>query len=217
MIVWTQKCGLFVHFSLLSGGIHDSRYVVKDTRSLRGRVKQGYKTHIFPPNVTTTVTFSLDYTNQDIGSHGIDEIRVVLAPGFTYDAGSAGQFPSNMTTDKPTITTINGREELKWDTFPVKPVPFAVDETNSHKFKATITPVEAGGSYAEVFTTIANPCNYDPCTLPGDYSKAFSWQAGATIVPAYDVRAVVARSAGWGNVIPGGTGVSMESWNVGSP
>ena len=173
--------------------------------------------HILPPNLTTTVTFSLDFTDQDIGSHGIDEITVVLAPGFTYDSGSSGLYPSNMTTDEPTETTVNGRVELKWDTFPVKPVPFAVDETKSQKFNATVTPISSGTAYAEVFTSLADPCDYAPCTLPGDDAKPFSWQLGATIVPAYDVRAVVSRSAGWGNVIPSGSGVSMSSWNVSEP
>ena len=46
--------------------------------------------YILPPNSTTTVTFSLDYTNQDVGPHWIDQIIAVLAPGFTYVAGSSG-------------------------------------------------------------------------------------------------------------------------------
>ena len=123
-----------------------------------------------------------------------------------------------MTTDEPTeFVRADGRVELKWDTFPVQPVPFAVDENKSQKFNATVTPVESGTAYAEVFTTLSDPCAYAPCTLPGDEAKNFSWQLGATIVPAYDVRAVVSGLAGSGNIVPSGSGVSLDSWNVSAP
>ena len=130
--------------------------------------------YILPPNVQTTVTFSLDFTDLDIGSHGLDEISVTLAPGFTYDSGSTGLFPSNMTTDEPSESTVNGRVELKWDSFPVKPVPFAVDEIKSQQFNATVTPTSSGTAYVEVFATLADPCAHAPCLLPGDNAKPFS-------------------------------------------
>ena len=170
---------------------------------------------IVPPNVTTTVTFTGTWTNLDIGAHGIDQILVVLAPGFAYVADSAAEFGSNMTTDEPAVTVLaSGREELKWSTFPVKPVPFAVDQIRTQAFKTTTTPTESGSAYAEVFTKLNSPCDYAPCTLPGDPEEnMYSWQVGLTIVPAYDVRSEAEITSGWGNSIPG-TGVTLESWNV---
>ena len=109
---------------------------------------------------------------------------------------------------------VNGRQELKWDTFPVKPVPFAVDQARTQEFEATATPTESGTSYVEVWVTIANPCLYAPCLIPGDPGKGYSWQSGPVIVPAYDVRSELPQSMGWGNSIPGGLGVSLESWHV---
>ena len=168
---------------------------------------------IVPPNVTTTVTFTATYTNKDIGDHGIDEVKVVLAPGFAYDTDSASDFPSNMTTDEPGLAFIDGRWELSWTTFPVKPVPFVADQIRTQAFKATTTPSASGSAYAEVFTKLNAPCAHAPCTIPGDDATGYSWQAGVTIVPAYDVRSEAETTSGWGNAIPGG-GVSLESWNV---
>ena len=171
---------------------------------------------IVPPNVPTTVTFTAEYTNLDIGPHEVDEIKVVLAPGFTYLADSAAEFGSNMTTDEPTAVQLpDSRWELKWDTFPVvgKPVPFAVDQIRTQAFKATTTPTESGSAYAEVFTKIVGPCLHAPCSLPGGGEDGYSWQVGVTIVPAYDVRSEAEITSGWGNSIPGG-GVTLESWNV---
>ena len=177
-------------------------------------VTLGASPGIVPPNLSTTVTFTATYTNMDIGAHELDEITVVLAPGFTYDAGSAAEFGSNMTTDEPTVVLVDGRHELKWDTFPAKPVPFAVDQVRTQAFKATTTPTESGSAYAEVFTKIVGPCDYAPCIL--GLETGYSWQVGVTIVPAYDVRSEAEITSGWGNAIPGG-GVSLESWNVTSP
>ena len=169
---------------------------------------------IVPPNVTTTVTFTGTWTNLDIGAHGIDHIIVVLAPGFTYVADSAAEFGSNMTTLEPNIDVLaSGRVELNWSTFPVKPVPFDVDQIRTQAFKATITPTESGSAYAEVFTKLNAPCAHAPCTLPGDDENVYSWQVGLTIVPAYDVWSEAELTSGWGNSIPG-SGVTLESWNV---
>ena len=169
---------------------------------------------IVQPNVTTTVTFTGTWTNKDIGDHGIDEIKIALAPGFTYDTDSASEFPSNMTTDEPSsLDFLDGRWELKWTTFPVKPVPFVPDQVRTQAFKATVSPTESGSAYAEVFTKLNAPCVWAPCTLPGDDATGYSWQAGVTIVPAYDVRSSAETTSGWGNAIPGG-GVSLESWTV---
>ena len=141
----------------------------------------------------------------------------MLAPGFTYVADSAAEFGSNMTFDEPTVaTTPDDRTELKWDTFPTKPVPFAVDQVRVQAFKATTTPTESGSAYAEVLTKIVAPCAYDACDLPGDHAEGYSWQVGVTIVPAYDVQSTGATTTGQGNAVPGG-GVSLESWNVTSP
>ena len=171
---------------------------------------------IVPPNVTTTVTFAGTWTNLDIGAHGIDQILVVLAPGFAYVADSAAEFGSNMTTDEPAVKILSsGREELTWNTFPVKPVPFVVDEIQTQAFKATTTPTESGSAYAEVFTKLFDPCAHAPCTFPVDVDpeNVYSWQVGLTIVPAYDVRSEAEITSGWGNTIPG-SGVTLESWNV---
>ena len=169
---------------------------------------------IVPPNVTTTVTFTGTWTNLDVGDHGIDQILVVLAPGFVYVANSAAEFGSNMTTDEPAVKILpSGREELTWDTFPVKPVPFDVDEIQTQAFKATTTPTESGSAYAEVFTKLFAACAHGACTLPGDPDNVYSWQVGLTIVPAYDVRSEAEITSGWGNSIPG-SGVTLESWNV---
>ena len=167
---------------------------------------------IVPPNVQTTVTFAASFTNLDIGAHSLEDVRVVLAPGFTYDAGSAAEFGSNMNTNEPIIDLVNGRYELKWEFLPT-PLPFAVDQVRTQTFKATTTPTESGSAYAEVFTEVLSPCAYAPCTLPGNDDITYSWQAGITIVPAYDVRSEAEITSGWGNSIPG-TGVTLESWNV---
>ena len=167
---------------------------------------------IVPPNVPTTVTFAASFTNLDIGAHSVEDVRVVLAPGFTYDAGSAAEFGSNMDTGEPTIEFVNGRYELKWEFLSV-PLPFAVDQVRTQTFKATTTPTESGSAYTEVFTEVTLPCDYAPCTLPGNDDITYSWQAGITIVPAYDVWSEAELTSGWGNSIPG-SGVTLESWNV---
>ena len=167
------------------------------------------------PNVTTDFELTLNFTNVDIGPHGIDEIKTVLAPGFSYVSGSSGQFPSNMTTDEPTVDVLpDGREELKWDTFPVKPVPLDVDETLTQQFETVATLAEAGTNYVEVFIKLNSPAAYGPELLPGTADQGYSWQSGPVIVPQYDVLGDAPVLSGWGNVIPGGAGVSLESWHV---
>jgi len=167
------------------------------------------------PNQTTEFIFTISITNVDIGEHGIDILETVLAPGFTYTDNSSAEFPSNITSNEPVINVRpDGREELKWDVFPVNPMPIAMDEVLTQKFRATATPTEAGTSYAEVFVKLNNPGTYGPDWLPGAPAETYSWQIGPVIVPQYDVRSAVPTSQGWGNVTPGGAGVSLESWHI---
>jgi len=123
-----------------------------------------------------------------------------------------------MTTDEPIVDLrADDRWELKWDTFPVKPVPVDVDETLTQSFDITATLAEAGTSYAEVFIKLNSPGAYGPELLPGTAAQGYSWQSGPVIVPQYDVKSEVPRLTGWGNVVPGGSGVSLQSWHIESP
>ena len=171
------------------------------------------------PNVLTTFTYTVSFINDDFGQHEINEVKVLLATGFTYVTNSAASFGSNMTTDEPALSVdADGRQELKWDNFPVKPVPIAQDETLTQEFQATATLADSGTSYVEVFAILSTSiiCDYGSCSpsLPGQTATNYSWQSGDVIVPAYDVKSDVPRSSGWGNAIPGGLSVSLESWHV---
>ena len=179
-----------------------------------GRVRQTATSDplIAVPNLLTTFTYTFSYENMDIGPHLLDGITIYLAPGFTYVNDSALD-SGNLANANPAISIVDGREELKWDSLQPSKENIPRGGTEVQVFQATATLTQSGSSYVEGFAILADACNYSPCSLPGDASKAFSWQVGAVIVPQYDIKSEAETTRGQGNVdVTGGGG--LQSWNV---
>ncbi len=174
---------------------------------------------VITPGVETDIEYTITITNLDGSTHQIQEITDYLPPGFNYLGPTSNITDQNPVSDNVTINGVD-RQVLLWTTaeFPNgNAVSIAGGETLALVFWARTTK-DVSGSYFNEVTVVPNaplPQIFEDIGVTyADFNASYSWNTGAVIVPAYDVRAEAMAVTVNTNMSLTLDAVSITSWQV---
>ena len=163
-------------------------------------VTQSVTPEIPSPGVPTEFTYTITVENVSVGTRYVCKIEDLLPPTFTYDALSAGDYPSNIRTAEPgELQEASGRWNLRWADGADNSLEYLVSmpagTTSTQVFRANATPQSGMNYFNEIDLVWARSLTNGTKCKTSDGGTVFGGAGESSDVeppPIYDITAVAA-------------------------